>query len=122
MACLPSPRLIHRSYFLHLTFTPFGGIIDASKYCVSPFTPLFRRRTLSKYISARPLRESERPHTRSIDESLKAIRNRLDEKARKRNWQPPKDPNDFYRRNGSAFAAHESAVEAARRQGEKLDD
>lgn len=58
----------------------------------------------------------------SVEESAASVRAFEERRLAKKNWQPPKDPNEFYTRNGSAFAAHESAKEAARRQGEKLDD
>ncbi len=70
---------------------------------------------MARIPSARPLLEHERPRQRSLHESLDSIQSDLTAKARKRNWQPPKDRNEFYRRNGSAFAAKESAETAAKR-------
>ena len=68
------------------------------------------------YISARPF---VTPPTRSVEESVRSVREFAARKAARKNYQPPKDPNDFYRRNGSAFAAEESAKEMRRRLGER---
>jgi hypothetical protein len=76
---------------------------------------------LPRYISSRPLRESEQSRTPSVEESVGAVRAHAARRLAKKNWQPPKDPNGFYTRNGSAFAAQESAAEARRRQGERDD-
>ena len=67
------------------------------------------------YISKGPLRPHERARIPSIEESARSVRAHEARKLAKKNWQPPKDPSDFYRRNGLASDAAVSAQTAAKR-------
>lgn len=70
---------------------------------------------MSPYISARPLRESERHRTPSIEESVRAVKAHADRRRARKNWQPKKDPDNFYRRQGLPSEAQASSETAFKR-------
>jgi len=51
----------------------------------------------------------ELPRQRTTAESVAAIKACMDKRESKRNWQPPKDPDAFYRRNGLPSDAQASS-------------
>ena len=69
-----------------------------------------------------PMRPHEVKPTPSVEQSAASVKAFTERKLAKKNWQLPKDPNDFYRRQGSAFAAKESAATAAKRYDPRGND